>query len=137
MLLWLKWPSPRSNVLHRLLWGETKKIFLSGTAKLRALIFSMKHHLVNFYQVCSIISLGQNCPRPGVHMFYIGLYREKNEAKISSETTRPRAFMFGMYHNLEDLYQVCSTYIPGAETGTAPGLTRYMVIFQQIPICKL
>ena len=126
-------------VTYALISTAIEKIFLSGTTKLRALIFSMKHHLVNFYQVCpTIFPWSQKFPSPWGHMFNIGLYREKNEAKkISSETTRPRVFMFGMYHNLVDLYQVCSNYIPGAKTGTAPGLTRYMVIFQQIPICKL
>ena len=45
---------------------------------------------------------------PRGHMVYIGLYREKHE-KILSETTRPRALMFGMKHHLVNLYQVCSS----------------------------
>ena len=41
-------------------------------------------------------------------MFYIGFYREKHEKIFLSETTRPRALVFGMKHHLVDLYQVCS-----------------------------
>ena len=44
---------------------------------------------------------------PWGHMFYIGLYREKQKIFLS-EITRPRALMFGMKHHLVDLYQVCS-----------------------------
>ena len=33
---------------------------------------------------------------PQVHMFYIGLYREQHEKIFLSETTRPRALIFGM-----------------------------------------
>ena len=40
-------------------------------------------------------------PCPGGQLFYIGLYRE-----ILSETERPRALIFGMWHQLMDLYQV-------------------------------
>ena len=38
-----------------------------------------------------------------VHMFYIGLYREKHENIFLSETIRPRALIFGMKHHLVDL----------------------------------
>ena len=31
-----------------------------------------------------------------------------------SETLRPRALIFGMWHDLVDLYQRCSNYAPGA-----------------------
>ena len=50
-------------------------------------------------------------------MFYIGLYREKDETILLSETTMPRAMIFGMKHHLVNLYQVCSTYISGAKNG--------------------
>ena len=40
---------------------------------------------------------------------------------ISSEITRPRAFIFGMYHCLVDLYQVCSDGGPGVYNGPAAG----------------
>ena len=40
------------------------------------LIFGIKHHQVDLYQVCSNNDPGvKNGPAPG-HMFYIGLYRE-------------------------------------------------------------
>ena len=51
--------------------------------------------------------------RPGVHMFYIGLYRENMKKIFLCETTRPRALIFVMKHHLVNLYQVCSNYIPG------------------------
>ena len=58
---------------------------------------------------------------PGGHMFYIGLYREKHENIFSSETTRPRALIFGMKYHIVDLYQVCSNYAPGAKNGPPRG----------------
>ena len=42
------------------------------------------------------------------HRFYIGFYGEKHEKIFLSETTGPRALIFGMNHHLDDLYQVCS-----------------------------
>ena len=39
-------------------------------------------------------------------MFYIGLYREQHEKIFLSETTRPRALIFGMLDHLVNLYQV-------------------------------
>ena len=56
-------------------------------------------------------------------MFYIGLYREQHEKIFLSETTRPRAMIFGMKHHLVNLYQVYSNYSPGAKNGPAPGVT--------------
>ena len=50
------------------------------------------------------------------HMFYIGLYMEN-----LSDTTRPRAFIFGMKHHLVNLYQVSSNYIPRAKNRPSPG----------------
>ena len=35
-----------------------------------------------------------------------------------SETTRPRALIFGMYYHLVDLYQLCSNYALGAKPGS-------------------
>ena len=52
-----------------------KKIFLSETTRLRALIFGMKHHLVDFYKVCSNYSTGAKKDPPEGHRFYIGFYR--------------------------------------------------------------
>ena len=54
-------------------------------------------------------------------MFYIGLYREKHEKIFMSETTMPRALIFGMKHHLVNLYQVCSNYIPWAKKGLPLG----------------
>ena len=42
---------------------------------------------------------------------------------FSSETTRPRALIFNMERHLEDIYQVCANYAPGAKNGPAPGVT--------------
>ena len=58
-------------------------------------------------------------------MFYIGLYREQHEQIFLSETTRPRALIFGMENHLVDLYQVRSNYSPGAKNGPAPGVTCF------------
>ena len=58
-------------------------------------------------------------------MFYIGLYREQHEKIFLSETTRPRALIFGMKQRLVDFYQVCSNYTPGAKNGPAPGVTCF------------
>ena len=38
-----------------------------------------------------------------------------------SETTRPRALIFGMHNHLVDLYQVCSNYAPGAKDSPPRG----------------
>ena len=70
-------------------------------------------------------------------MFYIGLYREKHEKIFLSGTTNHLALIFFMKHHLVDLYHVCSNSAPGAKNGLAPGVTRGMVSFQKIPICKL
>ena len=65
--------------------------------------------------------MGPKMARPGGHMFYIGLYRDKHETIFLSETIRPRALIFSMYHNLVNLHQVCSNYAPGAKNGPALG----------------
>ena len=74
-----------------------QKIFLSETTSPRALIFRMKHNLVDLYQVCSNYTPGaKNLLHHGRHMLYIGLNREKHEQISLSETFRPRAMIFGM-----------------------------------------
>ena len=70
-------------------------IFLSETTRPRALIFGMKHHLVDFYQV-QIIPLGPKMALPRGSHVYIGLYREQHEKIFLFETTRPRALIFCM-----------------------------------------
>ena len=54
-------------------------------------------------------------------MFYIGLYRENHEKIFLSDTTRHRAFIFGMKHHLVNLYQVCLNNNPGAKNGSPWG----------------
>ena len=77
-----------------------EKIFMSETTKHRALIFGMKHHLVDLYQVCSKYTpWAKNAPPRGGgggHMLYIGLNREKHEKLFLSETIMPRALIFGL-----------------------------------------
>ena len=84
-----------SIVLHRLILGKCEKIFLSKTRRRRLLIFGIKHHLVDLYQV-QIIGLGPKMALSQGHMFYIGLYREDVKKIFLSETTKPRALIFGM-----------------------------------------
>ena len=68
-----------------------EKIFLSENTRHTALIFGMKHHLVNLLQDCSNYIPG---PKNGPPK--IGLYREKHGKLFLSETIRPRALIFGM-----------------------------------------
>ena len=58
---------------------------------------------------------------PRGHMFYIGLYRENVKKIFLSETTRPRALIFGILHYQKDLYQVCSNNAPGVKNVPAAG----------------
>ena len=75
---------------------------------------------MDLLQVCSnYVPRTKIGPRPGGHMFYIGLYRE-NMKKTLAETTMHRVLIFGMYHHLVDLYQVRSKYAPGAKNEMAP-----------------
>ena len=56
-----------------------KKIFLSEFTMPKALIFGMKHYLVNLYQVFSNDAPGaKNWPRPGKHILHRLTKREKN-----------------------------------------------------------
>ena len=65
-------------------YGEKhKKIYLSETTRSRALIFGMKHHLVDIYQACSNYPPGtKNGHAPGVTCW--------------SETIWPRVLIIGM-----------------------------------------
>ena len=50
----LKMAPPRGHMFYIGLYREKyEKLFLSETTRPRTLIFGMKHHLVNLYQVCS------------------------------------------------------------------------------------
>ena len=82
------------HVLQCLEKGKHEKLFLSETTRQGALTFGMKHHLVDFFQVCSNDVPVPKWPHPGGHMFYIGL------GKILSETTKHRALIYGMQHHL-------------------------------------
>ena len=85
-----------SHVLQRLNREKHGKIFLSETIRPRALIFGIvasSGPLPSLFKLCH---RGQKWPYPGGHMFYIDLYRENHEKIFLSETTRPRALIFGM-----------------------------------------
>ena len=75
-------------------------------------------------------------------MLYIGLYREKHEKIFLSETTKPRAMIFGIKHYLVVFYQpramifgikhylvvfyqVCPNYTPWAKNGPTLGVTCF------------
>ena len=64
-------------------------------------------------------------------MFYIGLYREQHEKIFLSETTRPRALIFGMQYHVVDLYQVCSNYSPGAKNWRPGGHMFYIGLYRE------
>ena len=60
-------PPRGSHALHR---KTHEKVFLSETKRPRALIFGMKYHPVDLYQVCSNYTPGaKNGPTPGVTCF--------------------------------------------------------------------
>ena len=52
-------------------------------------------------------------------MFYIGLY-EESKKNFLSETIKLRTLIFGIQHQLVDLYQVCSKYPSVAKNCPAP-----------------
>ena len=74
---------------------------------------------MDIYQVCSNFDPWANNGRaPGVTMFYIGFIGKNMKKSSFSETIMSRAVIFGMLHDLVDLYQVCSNYAPaGAKIG--------------------
>ena len=70
-------PPLGSHVLHWLILGKHEKIFLSETARPKALICGMKHYLVDLYQVCSNNApVAQNWPALGVTNFTLAYTRE-------------------------------------------------------------
>ena len=82
---------------------KTLKPSFSETTRPGALVFGMKHHLVNLSMFVQIIALVQKMAPPGGgggggggHMLYLGLYREQHENIFFSETTRPRHLILGM-----------------------------------------
>ena len=76
--------------------------------------------------------LGPNMAPTRGHMFFIGLIIwGKHEKIFLSETTRPRALIFGMWHLLVDLYQVCSNYVLSLGPKMTPprGHMFYIVLY--------
>ena len=51
------------------------------------------------------------------------VFKMQHSKFFFSDTTSPRAFIFGILHHLEVLYQSCSYYAPGVEIDPAPGVT--------------
>ena len=74
---------------------KTLKIFLPETRESLVMwyVASPSRPLPRLFK---FYSLGRKWPRPGGHMFYIGLYRENVKKIFLSETTMPRALIFGM-----------------------------------------
>ena len=68
--------------------------------------------------------LGQKWPRPGVTKFTWAYVGKTLKTLFLSETILPRALIFGMYHHLVNLYQVCSRY-PWGQKCPAPGATCF------------
>ena len=69
-----------------------------------------------------IMPLGPKmAPPPGSHVLHRLIYGKTLKKFFLSETIRPRALIFGMWHHLIDLYQVFSNYTPEAKNGPAPG----------------
>ena len=65
---------PGGHLFNIDLYREKQEKILFEAIRPRPLIFGMKLHLVDHYQVCSNNPSGaKNCPAPGGHMFYIGL----------------------------------------------------------------
>ena len=79
---------------------QHEKIFLSETTRPRALIFGMSIIEWTSTKFDQIIAMWSKMACLGGHMFYIGLYREQHEKILLSETTWPRALIFGMKYHL-------------------------------------
>ena len=47
-----------------------------------------------------------------------------------SETTMPRALIFGIKHHLIDLYQACSKYAPVAKMASPKGHRFYIGLYE-------
>ena len=64
-------------------------------------------------------------------MFYTGLYREKHEEILLSETIGLRALVFGMWHDLLDLYKFVQIMLRGPKMATPQGHMFYMVLYRE------
>ena len=52
----------------------------------------------------------------------------KHEKIVLHETTNHRALIFDMKYNLVDLYQLCSSYTPGAKNVPASVVTWFTIL---------
>ena len=82
---------------------------------------------MDFYQVCSNYAPGAKNGPIVLHRLY--MYREKHGQIFLSKTTRPRALIIGMKSHLEDFYQLCSNYAPGAKKWPRPGVTCFTLAY--------
>ena len=67
----------------------------------------------------------KNGPAPGVIYFKLAYIGKNMKKKVISETTRPRALIFGMIHYVVVFYQDCSNCTPWAKNGPYPGVTCF------------
>ena len=58
------------------------------------------------------------------------MFQMKTLKIVFPETTKSRAFIFGMQHHLVHLYHVCSNYTPGLKNGHR-GNMFYMVYMEK------
>jgi len=66
------------------------------------------------------------------HTFVRPSVRKMKLSKIFlSETTRPKAFIFGIKHHLEVLYQSCSNYAPWVKIDPAQGSQFYVELYNE------
>ena len=69
--------------------------------------------------------------RPGKCCISMSQIDFGDEKIFFSETTRPRAMIFGMLHHLVDLYQVCSNYATGVKKWASLGITFYIDLYRE------
>ena len=86
-----KWPRPGVACLTQ---GKHETIMLSENTRPRALIFGMKHHQVDLYQVGSDYAPWPKMDPPWGHIFYISLYWENLDTLFLSRT-----LVFDMEHH--------------------------------------
>ena len=100
---------PQCHMFYIGLYREKhEKIFLSKTTWPGALIFGMKHHLMNLYQVCLNYIPGAKIGSPrGSHVLHWPIY---------ASPSGPLPSLFN--------------YAPGVKNGPAPGVARDMVKVQ-------
>jgi len=104
-------PAPGVTILHWIIYGK-----LQTTSSLEPLmgIWPNSTEMVPGWSLTEIVQMVLiGCIRSWVQFSKIFL----------TETTRPRAFIFGIKHHLEVLYQSCSNDPPGVKIDPAPGVT--------------